>query len=255
MGADAKEAIQAQLDNISVARAGWDAAEAGKKRGQEWANAFASTAVAGITTTQVAKTTVNDAGGGLLRGGATTPTATSAAATAKGSGPAQVAVNAAASPGANAAAFHLPGERGPYDCSAFVEAVYKNSGLPSPGTTTYQQIARGRSVSMNDLQPGDLVFFNYGSETWPGHVAMYVGGGMVVHDHGASRGVEQQSLSSLSSSSNHTPAARCYIASHKHGAAATSAAAPTPTAASSAAPPTSGATTKKKATTVSTRGI
>jgi cell wall-associated NlpC family hydrolase len=127
----------------------------------------------------------------------------------------QIARAAAASAGAGSTSFHLENERTPYDCSAFAQAVFRKAGI-AIGSNTYQQIAKGRKVDPSDLQADDLVFFNYGDETWPGHVAIYVGGGMVVHDHGASGGVSYTSYSSLASGSNHRPEGRCYIAAHVH---------------------------------------
>jgi cell wall-associated NlpC family hydrolase len=138
------------------------------------------------------------------------------------------ALGASRSRGASSTSFHLAGERSPYDCSAFVQAVFAHNGIRI-GSNTYSQIAGGRKVNLNDLQPGDLVFFNYDKERWPGHVAIYVGGGMCVHDHGASGGVAYQSYRSLASGSNHTPAARCYLKSHNHAGAHAGGGAPPPT--------------------------
>ena len=48
------------------------------------------------------------------------------------------------------------------------------------------------SVARSDLRPGDLVFF-YGL----GHVAIYVGGGMVVHAANPRSGVTYAPVSSM----------------------------------------------------------
>jgi cell wall-associated NlpC family hydrolase len=125
------------------------------------------------------------------------------------------AIQASQSPGSNAASFHLPGERTPYDCSAFTQAVFRKSGI-SIGSTTYSQYAGGRPVNKNDIQPGDLVFFNYPGERSPGHVGIATGGGMMVHDHGASRGVSNQGIDWGA-----YVGARCYIKSHVHAGART----------------------------------
>jgi cell wall-associated NlpC family hydrolase len=104
-----------------------------------------------------------------------------------------IAVTAARSPGAGGTGFHLPGERKPYDCSAFVQAVYAHAGI-TIGSNTYEQVKQGRHVDRSQLRPGDLIFMNFPGERSPGHVGIYVGGGQMVHDHGASGGVEAQAV-------------------------------------------------------------
>lgn len=63
-----------------------------------------------------------------------------------------------------------------FDCSGFVQYVYREAGI-SLSRTTYTQIAEGYAVS--SLEPGDLVFF--GSYSDPYHVGIYVGNGQYVH--------------------------------------------------------------------------
>lgn len=48
-------------------------------------------------------------------------------------------------------------ERG-FDCSGFVQYVYRKIGYSLPRTTR-QQATVGKKVRRNNLQPGDLVFF------------------------------------------------------------------------------------------------
>jgi cell wall-associated NlpC family hydrolase len=66
------------------------------------------------------------------------------------------------------------------DCSAFVQACYKNALGVSISRTSRSQAADGKSISLDDVQPGDLVFYADGSGTIC-HVAMYIGNGQVVH--------------------------------------------------------------------------
>ncbi|WP_246266500.1 C40 family peptidase [Nonomuraea typhae] len=68
------------------------------------------------------------------------------------------------------------GPRG-YDCSGFTQASWRAGGVSLP-RTTWQQWAWGakRKVSLDALQPGDLIF----SEGL-GHVTMYAGNGNIVH--------------------------------------------------------------------------
>ena len=62
-----------------------------------------------------------------------------------------------------------------YDCSGFTMQAFAQVGIHLPHSAT-SQFNYGVPVSKADLQPGDLVFFYSG----PGHVGIYVGGGMIV---------------------------------------------------------------------------
>ncbi|WP_248958254.1 C40 family peptidase [Sphaerisporangium perillae] len=66
---------------------------------------------------------------------------------------------------------------GAYDCSGFAQASWGKAGVKLP-RTTYQQWAWGasRRVSLDDLQPGDLLFSN-----GLGHMGIYAGDGKMVH--------------------------------------------------------------------------
>ena len=65
-----------------------------------------------------------------------------------------------------------------FDCSGLMMYVYAQLGISLPHFSGYQWYS-GRHVAPNDLQPGDLVFFEPGPRG-PGHVGMYVGGGEFV---------------------------------------------------------------------------
>ena len=62
-----------------------------------------------------------------------------------------------------------------FDCSGFVQYVYKNALGINISRTTSTQINDGREVGRNQLQPGDLVFTN------SGHVTLYIGNNQVIH--------------------------------------------------------------------------
>lgn len=64
------------------------------------------------------------------------------------------------------------------DCSGFIMSVYAHFGYGLPHSSS-AQAGYGRAVSTSSLQPGDLLF--YGSGSGINHVAMYIGGGQVVH--------------------------------------------------------------------------
>jgi cell wall-associated NlpC family hydrolase len=64
-----------------------------------------------------------------------------------------------------------------FDCSGFVMYVYAQVGISLPHYTVAQwNYPNAVSVSRNDLEPGDLVFF-----AGLGHVGIYVGGGQFIH--------------------------------------------------------------------------
>ncbi|MFC4561533.1 NlpC/P60 family protein [Nocardiopsis mangrovi] len=83
------------------------------------------------------------------------------------------------------------GANGPdvWDCSSLVQAAWSEAGVSLP-RTTYDQVNAGSSVSWDDLQPGDLIFF-YGG---PDHVGMYVGDGKMVHASNPSKPVAEVPL-------------------------------------------------------------
>jgi cell wall-associated NlpC family hydrolase len=62
-----------------------------------------------------------------------------------------------------------------FDCSGFVMYVYAQVGVSLPHSS-YAQYGMGSPVSRDQLQPGDLVFFD-----GLGHVGIYVGGGSFIH--------------------------------------------------------------------------
>lgn len=64
------------------------------------------------------------------------------------------------------------------DCSGFVLSVFRNYGMTLPHSSRAQANC-GTAVSLSELKPGDLVF--YGNRSGINHVAIYVGGGQVVH--------------------------------------------------------------------------
>jgi cell wall-associated NlpC family hydrolase len=70
------------------------------------------------------------------------------------------------------------GAAGPdaFDCSGLVMYAWAQAGVSLPHSSS-MQYSSGTKVSVSSMQPGDLVF--YGSPIH--HVAMYVGGGQVIH--------------------------------------------------------------------------
>jgi cell wall-associated NlpC family hydrolase len=62
-----------------------------------------------------------------------------------------------------------------FDCSGLVMYVFAQVGVALPHSS-YAQYGMGSPVSRDQLQPGDLVFFD-----GLGHVGIYVGGGAFIH--------------------------------------------------------------------------
>lgn len=65
-----------------------------------------------------------------------------------------------------------------FDCSGFMQYVYAHFGI-GIGRTTYEQIHDGVEVSIDSLEPGDLILF--GTCDDPHHVGMYIGSGQYIH--------------------------------------------------------------------------
>ncbi|MGQ0710178.1 MAG: C40 family peptidase [Rhodoferax sp.] len=83
-----------------------------------------------------------------------------------------------------------------FDCSGFVRAIYEQTvGLVLPRTAD-QQAASTEKINRNELQPGDLVFFNTLRRAFS-HVGIYIGNGKFIHSPraGAEVRVEDMGLS------------------------------------------------------------
>ncbi len=77
------------------------------------------------------------------------------------------------------------------DCSAFVKKIYDFFGVTLPRTAR-EQARLGISVLREELQAGDLVFFN--PRSLLGHVGIYVGNNEFVHASSRNKGVRIDSL-------------------------------------------------------------
>lgn len=85
------------------------------------------------------------------------------------------------------------------DCSGFTMLVYREFGISIPRNVSGQR-GRGKEVSKSNLQKGDLVFFKPKGckKCSASHVAIYIGGGKVVHETRPGRGVAITGIDGLS---------------------------------------------------------
>lgn len=80
-----------------------------------------------------------------------------------------------------------------FDCSGFTSYVYKNVATPIARTSSDQR-ATTKNISMDELLPGDLVFF--GSNNRVNHVGIYTGNGQFIHSPHTGSVVKYDTLSS-----------------------------------------------------------
>lgn len=73
------------------------------------------------------------------------------------------------------------------DCSGFTMRIYEKYGIYLPHSSKAQANC-GTRINASDAKPGDLFF--YGSGKSISHVAMYIGGGQVVHASSAKTGIK-----------------------------------------------------------------
>lgn len=88
------------------------------------------------------------------------------------------------------------GDEGPdsFDCSGLVQYIYKNAlGINLP-RVSYDQSKVGQAVSREDLQPGDLVFFDTMDKGKVSHVGMYIGNNEFIHAANSKKGVIKSTL-------------------------------------------------------------
>lgn len=84
------------------------------------------------------------------------------------------------------------------DCSGLVQSIYKSLGVKLP-RTSYEQAKSGKRVSLGNLLPGDLVFYNTGSRDPNGigslsHVSIYIGNGKVISALNSRSGIKIQPI-------------------------------------------------------------
>jgi cell wall-associated NlpC family hydrolase len=83
-----------------------------------------------------------------------------------------------------------------FDCSGFTYWVVLNVLGRDIGAGTWTQVSAGASVSRNNLQPGDLVFFQNTYTAGLSHVGIYIGNNQFIHAENESTGVRISDLNS-----------------------------------------------------------
>ena len=88
------------------------------------------------------------------------------------------------------------GDEGPdsFDCSGLVQYIYKNALGKDLPRVSYDQSKVGQAVSREDLQPGDLVFFDTMDKGKVSHVGMYIGNNEFIHAANSKKGVIKSTL-------------------------------------------------------------
>lgn len=84
--------------------------------------------------------------------------------------------------------YRFGSEGGSFDCSGFVRTVFAKIGIDLPHSAR-EQFSLGERVGRDELEPGDLVFFQT-SRRSASHVGIYVGDDKFVH--AATRGGQVQ---------------------------------------------------------------
>lgn len=81
-----------------------------------------------------------------------------------------------------------------FDCSGLVFYAYNQAGIAVPRTTD-AQLRSARNVPLDELRPGDVLFFEL-SGSKVSHVGIYTGGGSFIHAPSSGKKVSYSSLES-----------------------------------------------------------
>ena len=84
---------------------------------------------------------------------------------------------------------------GGFDCTGFAYYVFNSCGYSLSRSCSVQSKS-GTAVARENLKPGDLILFNNGDNGTIGHVAIYIGGGNIVHAENPRTGVVTSTINS-----------------------------------------------------------
>ena len=89
------------------------------------------------------------------------------------------------------------GASGPdsFDCSGLTQYIYKKALGKDIPRVSYAQSEYGQAVDKEDLQVGDLVFFDTMNKGRVSHVGMYIGDNQFIHASNPTDGVKRSTLS------------------------------------------------------------
>ena len=77
------------------------------------------------------------------------------------------------------------------DCSGFTCYVFRDFGISIARTPSGQYSSAGRSITLAEAQPGDIICYGSGGCS---HVALYIGNGQIVQESNPRRGLEVNSV-------------------------------------------------------------
>jgi len=192
--AEAERAEKARAEAEAKAQAEQERKDAEERASRDRARTQLSTTstTSGNTGSSVSDSDSNGSGSGST-GSSSSDGGSSAGSSTETQAPSGTAAAIVAFARAQVGDAYVMGGTGPnsWDCSGLVQAAYASAGIDLPRISG-DQSSRGTSVSLSNLQPGDVLY--WGSRSGSYHVAIYVGGGKYIGAQNPSTGVVERSL-------------------------------------------------------------
>ncbi|MFE5714412.1 C40 family peptidase [Streptomyces sp. NPDC056501] len=194
--AEAERAEKARAEAEAKAQAEQERKDAEERASRDRARtqlSTTSTTSSGNTGSSVSGSDSNGSGSSSSTGSSSSDGGSSAGSSTETQAPSGSAAAIVAFARAQVGDAYVRGGTGPnsWDCSGLVQAAYAAAGIDLP-RISYDQSSMGTSVSLSNLQPGDILY--WGSRSGSYHVAIYVGGGKYVGAQNSSTGVVEHSL-------------------------------------------------------------